>query len=65
MYAGAAIMWCVDGFACLAEGEAFIELADTAAMADDALLGLFVVILGLVIWAIVLIVKHRKAPAAA
>lgn len=66
MYWGAAIMWCVDGFACLAEGEAFIELADTAAMADDALLGVCVVVLGLVAWGIVCLVKrNQKQPAAA
>ena len=65
MYAGAALMWCVDGFACLAEGEAFVELTDTAAMTDDALLGLCVVVLGLVIWGIVLLIKRRKAPVAA
>lgn len=66
MYWGATIMWCVDGFACLAEGEAFIELADTAAMADDALLGVCVVVLGLVAWGIVCLVKrNQKQPAAA
>ena len=65
MYAGAALMGGVDGFACLAEGEAFIELTDTTAMADDALLGLCVVVLGLVIWGIVLLIKRRKAPVAA
>ena len=66
MYAGAALMWCVDGFACLAEGEPFVELADSAAMADDALLGLCVVILGLVIWGIILFVKkNSRAKAAA
>ena len=65
MYIGAALMWCVDGFACLAEGEPFIELSDSAAMADDALLGVCVVALGLVVWAIILAVKRKKAPAAA
>ena len=65
MYIGAALMWCVDGFACLAEGEPFIELADTAAMTDDALLGVCVVALGLVAWAIIIVVKRRKAPAVA
>ena len=65
MYVGAALMWCVDGFACLAEGEPFIELTDGAVMADDALLGLCVVALGLVIWAVVVIIKRRKAPIAA
>lgn len=32
MYWGAGLMWVVDGIACLAEGEAFIEITDTAAM---------------------------------
>lgn len=50
MYWGAALMWCVDGFANLAEGESFIELSDRAAMADDALLGIVVVALGLCVW---------------
>ena len=65
MFWGATLMWCVDGFACLAEGEPFVELADTAAMADDALLGICVVVLGLVVWGIVCAVKRPKAPAIA
>jgi hypothetical protein len=60
MYAGASVMWTVDGFFCLAEGESFVELSDVATMTDDALLGVCVVVLGLVIWGIVLFVKHRK-----
>ena len=58
MYCGASIMWCVDGFFCLAEGEPFIELSDAATMTDDALLGLSVVVLGLVVWGIVCIIKR-------
>ena len=65
MYWGASLMWCVDGFACLAEGEPFIELSDATAMADDALLGLCVVVLGLVVWGIVCAVKSRKKTAIA
>ena len=65
MFWGATLMWCVDGFACLAEGEPFVELVDTAAMADDALLGLCVVVLGLVVWGIVCVTKQPKAPAIA
>lgn len=60
MYWGAAIMWCGDGFACLAEGEAFVELTDTAAMADDALLGVCVVALGLIVWGIICLVKRNS-----
>ena len=57
---GAALMWCVDGFACLAEGEPFIEITDTAAMLDDAVLGLVVVAVGIAAWAIYLVVKDPK-----
>ena len=57
MYWGATLMWCVDGFACLAEGEGFIEITDTAAMLDDAVLGLLVVAVGLAAWAIYLVAK--------
>ena len=64
-YLGAALMWCVDGFACLAEGEPFVELADTSAMADDALLGVCVVALGLVAWLVVRLVVSKKALATA
>ena len=61
IYTGAALMWCVDGFASLIEGGSFIELADTAQMADDALLGAVVVGVGLVVWgAYVLITSHRR-----
>ncbi|MDR1387978.1 MAG: hypothetical protein LBJ44_10450 [Propionibacteriaceae bacterium] len=62
IYSGAALMWCVDGVAALAAGESFIELSDQAVMADDALLGLGVVGLGLVIWAVIL-VRGRRRPA--
>ena len=60
MYWGATLMWCVDGLACLAEGEGFIEIVDTAAMLDDAVLGLLVVAAGLAAWAIYLVVKDPK-----
>ena len=56
MYWGAGLMWVVDGIACLAEGEAFIEIADTAAMLDDAILGIVVVVAGLVAWAMYLLI---------
>ena len=60
VYWGASIMWCVDGFACLLEGESFIELSDSAAMLDDALLGVCVVVLGLVVWGVICIVKRNS-----
>ena len=66
MYWGAALMWCVDGFAALAEGEPFVELSDAAAMADVALLGLCVIGLGIVVWLVASrIADARKAAAAA
>lgn len=61
IYVGAALMWCVDGFACLAEGEPFIELTDAAAMVDDALLGGCVVLLGLVAWLALRFAAAKKA----
>ena len=64
-YVGASLMWCIDGVACLAEGEPFVELTDAAAMADDALLGICVVALGLAAWMVVRFVCGRKAVAAA
>ncbi|MDR3220737.1 MAG: hypothetical protein LBU46_01835 [Candidatus Accumulibacter sp.] len=45
MYWGAALMWMVDGFFSLAEGEPFLDLT-----LDDALLGLLVVVSGLIAW---------------
>ena len=60
MYWVAALMWTVDGVACLLEGEAFIEIADTAAMFDDAMLGLLVIVAGLAAWAVYLVVKDPK-----
>jgi hypothetical protein len=44
-YWGAALMWMVDGFFRLAEGEPFLELT-----LDDALLGLLAAAAGLVLW---------------
>ena len=60
MYWGAALMWCVDGINGLIEGEGFIEITDTAAMIDDAILGLVVVAAGLAAWAIYLVAKDPK-----
>ncbi|MGI6045591.1 MAG: hypothetical protein ACOYCA_01970 [Eggerthellaceae bacterium] len=60
MYWGAALMWIVDGIACLMEGEAFIEITDTAVMFDDAILGLLVVAIGLVAWCIYLVARDPK-----
>ena len=60
MYWGAALMWCVDGIANLMESEAFIEIVDTAAMFDDAVLGAVVVVAGLVAWSVYLLVTDPK-----
>ena len=60
MYWGASLMWTVDGINGLIEGEGFIEITDTAAMFDDAVLGLLVVIIGLAAWAIYLVAKDPK-----
>ena len=65
IYVGAALMWCVDGFACLAEGEPFVELSDVATMTDDVLLGLCVVVLGLLTWGANRLVAMRQERAAA
>lgn len=60
MYWGAALMWTVDGIANLIEGDGFVEIADTAVMLDDAMLGFFVVASGLVTWTIYLCIKDPK-----
>lgn len=52
MYWGASIMWLVDGFFCVAEGESFLTLSGS-----DALLGLLVVLCGLVVWVISLLIS--------
>jgi hypothetical protein len=61
IYSGAALMWTVDGFAAMFAGEPFVELQNTSAVADDALLGICVVALGAVIWAAVLVSKSFAA----
>ena len=60
IYWGASLMWCVDGFANLAHGEAFVELADGAQMVDDAILGVTVVSVGLAIWGIYMLITHQR-----
>ena len=59
VYWGASLMWCVDGFSELFGGAPFIELSDTEAVADDALLGICVVALGLAAWFVFRIVKKK------
>lgn len=60
MYWGAALMWVVDGIACLVEGEAFIEIVDKAAMLDDALLGAIIVVAGLAVWVLYVLIRDPK-----
>lgn len=60
MYWAAALMWCVDGLFCLMEGEPFIEIVDTAAMLDDFVLGVVVVIVGIAAWAVYLLCSDPK-----
>lgn len=55
MYWGAALMWLVDGFFVVAEGEAFLDLS-----ANDALLGVVVVLCGLAAWALMLLWRDPK-----
>lgn len=55
MYWGAAIMWMVDGFFAVAEGEAFLDIS-----AGDALLGLVIVLCGLAAWVVSLLVSDPK-----
>jgi hypothetical protein len=58
MYWGAALMWMVDGFFRLAEGEPFLEIT-----LDDTFLGLLVVAAGLIVWiALVRMGGMKKLP---
>ena len=55
MYWGASLMWTIDGFFSVAEGEPFLNLS-----ADDALLGLLIVICGLAAWLLILLYRDPK-----
>ncbi len=55
MYWGASLMWLVDAFYCVAEGEPFLDLS-----ANDALLGLVIVLCGLVAWVVMLLISDPK-----
>lgn len=55
MYWGAALMWVVDGFFCVAEGEPFLDLS-----MNDALLGVVIVLCGLVLWLAVVLCSDPK-----
>lgn len=55
MFWGASLMWLVDGFFSVAEGEAFLDLS-----LNDALLGFTVVLSALVLWVIMLLLRDPK-----
>ena len=55
MYWGATIMWLVDSIFCVVGGEPFFDIS-----ADDALLGLVIVLGGLVAWVIILLYNDPK-----
>ena len=55
MYWGAALMWLVDGFYCVAEGEPFLDLS-----ANDALLGVVIILCGLAAWVLMLLIRDPK-----
>jgi hypothetical protein len=61
VYWGAAVMWSVDGIAALAEGGPFVELADKSAVKDDAVLGAYVLLLGLAVWGVYLLARKAAA----
>ena len=61
MFWDASLVWTVDGFFCLTEGEPFVKLGETAAMADDALLGVCVVTPGFVVWGVVNLIKRNPS----
>ena len=55
MYAAAALMWCVDGFAAVAAGEPFFDLS-----ADNAALGVVVVAAGAAVLAVLFFLEKRN-----
>lgn len=63
IYWGASLMWFVDGITSVCEGGSFVELSDTSVMADDALLGVVVVVVGLVAWGAYCAIKNRSSQA--
>lgn len=55
MYWGASLMWLVDIIFSVAEGGSFFNVS-----ADDALLGVVIVMCGLIVWTIALLWKDPK-----
>ncbi|MBQ3273692.1 MAG: hypothetical protein IJH51_00160 [Christensenellaceae bacterium] len=56
MFIGSTLMWLVDGFFCLSEGEPFLDVS-----ADDALLGLVIVVCAVAVWLAALAIGRVKA----
>lgn len=52
IYWGASLMWLVDAFFCLTEGEPFLDISF-----NDALLGFTAVLCGLAAWVVILLHK--------
>lgn len=55
MYWGAALMWTVDGFFCVADGEGFLDLS-----LNDALLGMVIILCSLIVWIIILFLHNPQ-----
>ncbi len=55
MYLGASVMWSVDGFFALSEGEPFFNLS-----LNDALLGILVVVCGLILYLLIMLFSKVK-----
>lgn len=56
MYLGASVMWSVDGFFALSEGEPFFDLS-----LNDALLGILVVVCGLILYSLIMLSAKVKS----
>ncbi|MBO4319929.1 MAG: hypothetical protein J5857_05615 [Treponema sp.] len=55
MFWGAALMWAVDGVACVLEGEPFFDIS-----MEDTILGCIILGAGLVIFAFMLLIDRAK-----
>ena len=55
MFWGAALMWAVDGVACVLEGEAFFDIS-----MEDTILGFIILGAGLVIFGFMLLISRAK-----
>ncbi|MDR1271615.1 MAG: hypothetical protein LBK04_01270 [Clostridiales Family XIII bacterium] len=52
IFAGATVMWCVDGFMSLSKGGPFVEFGRGPQMFADLTMGLIVLIIGVGVWGI-------------